>query len=72
MGGGEVLNSSGRALPKVEAVAHLQGIRGAGDDALPVGEGSVAAGDLNTWVLTDWTDASGIEGLVVKNMNQRY
>lgn len=52
MGGG-VLDAAGKALSEVKAVADLHGIRGAGGDSLPVGEGAVAAGDLNAYVLTE-------------------
>lgn len=53
MGGGDVLDAAGEALPEVEAVADLHGVGCAGGDALPVGEGAVAAGDLDTWVLAE-------------------
>lgn len=55
MGGGDVLNAEGQALPEVKAVADLHGAWGASGDALPVGEGAVTAGDLNTgagWGMT--------------------
>ncbi len=53
VGRGDVLDSAGEALPEVKAVADLQGIRGAGGDSLPVGEGPVAAGDPNSWVFAE-------------------
>ncbi len=53
MGGGDVLDTAGEALPEVEAVADLHRIGGAARDALPVGEGAVAAGDLDTGVLAE-------------------
>lgn len=48
MGGRDFLNAPGQALPQMEAVADLDGVRGTIGDALPVGERAVATGDLNT------------------------
>lgn len=53
MGGSDVLNSAGQSLPEVKAVADLHGVGSAGGDALPVGEGAVAAGDLDARVFTE-------------------
>lgn len=53
MSGGDVLNSAGQALPVVKAVADLNGFGGPGGDALPVGEGAVAAGGLDARVLAE-------------------
>lgn len=53
MGRGDVLNSARQAQPEVKAVADLHGLWGAGCDALPVGEGAVAAGNLDARVFTE-------------------
>lgn len=53
MGRDAALDSAGEALPEVKAVADLHSVGGTGGDALPVGEGCFAAGDLDTGVLAD-------------------
>lgn len=48
VGGGDFLNAPGQALPQVKTVADLQSFGGTVGYALPVGEGAVAAGDLDS------------------------
>ncbi|MCX5276354.1 hypothetical protein [Streptomyces virginiae] len=53
VGGGDVLDAVGEALPEVKSIAELHGGGCPDRDALPVGEGSIAAGDLDTWVFAE-------------------
>jgi hypothetical protein len=53
VGRGDVLNAAGEPLPEVKTVADLHSVGGAGEDALPVGKGAVAADDLDTRVLAE-------------------
>ncbi|MFG2348687.1 hypothetical protein [Streptomyces phaeochromogenes] len=64
VGGGDVLDAAGKALPEEKAVADLHGIRSTGANALPIGEGAAPAGDLDTWVLAEpATELFGIASL---------